>query len=420
MGCFVGSPLSIAGWTTHIYGPHVLLATAEGEAGLEREGRSGPERQVVESSGVVASRKNPDILWTHNDSGSKAIVWAFRLSSADRAASVARRMGSVQLVGASCRDWEDIASGPGQQVYILDGGDNPPCRRTDKRIHRFSEPTIDPQGSPIHINVPPSSLRFEYPDSADPSLPTDSNDARYDAETLFVHPGTGDIYIVTKRDHVGRGTARVYKLLSASVIWDDTTIHVLQFVADISSYVPTMPTGGDIDSDGRRVVIRNYFSAYEFTVSDAKQFDAIFQQPPLVLSMFGEVQGEGICYTSDGRDLISTSEVKFIGPQRLPFYIIPWELANLRVDTVRSHRAIIKWDTAKPLRSKVDYGTTTRYGASKSDERPVKAHVVELPSLSPATTYYYRAISDSLMYPPLTAANRFFLSTTQPASLDRP
>src|SRR5205085_12428518 len=38
-------------------------------------------REVTESSGIVASRRNPGLFWTHNDSGDGPFVYAF-----DRAA----------------------------------------------------------------------------------------------------------------------------------------------------------------------------------------------------------------------------------------------------------------------------------------------------------------------------------------------
>jgi hypothetical protein len=161
-------------WITHIYGSHGLVAQAEGT--------TQPDPQVPESSGIVASRVNADIFWTHNDSGSGPTVWAFRLSAADRAAGAARRMGSVQLSGASSVDWEDIAAGPGNRIYVFDGGDNPPCERTNKRIHRFTEPVFNPSGPPIGLTLPFDSIRFEYPSAGNPLLPAGTNAERYDAE----------------------------------------------------------------------------------------------------------------------------------------------------------------------------------------------------------------------------------------------
>ena len=194
-------------WTTNVYGPHTFAASSE-------------TTLVPESSGVIASRRSPDVFWTHNDSGHPhSRVWAFRLSTADKADGKAKHLGYVELPGASNRDWEDIAAGPGHHIYVLDGGDNPPCKRSNKHIHRFVEPTVDPDGSPVALTTPFDSVLFEYPDAKNPSRPAEAGEHRYDAECLLVHPVRGDIYVVTKRDGLGKAVARIYKLPAAGIAW---------------------------------------------------------------------------------------------------------------------------------------------------------------------------------------------------------
>jgi hypothetical protein len=306
-----------AEWLTQVYGPHAEVALLDSST-------------VQESSGLVAGRLTPGVFWTHNDSGGTARVWAIRLTAADRAAHLAHDLGYAALNGVSNVDWEDIAVGPGPRIYIFDGGDNPPCDRTDKRIHRFMEPAIDPNGPAIALAPAVESIRFEYPDSADPLLPADTNEERFDCETLLVHPATGDIYVVTKRTTAGVGIARVYKLPAAAITWNSPAVHILQFVADITARVSGMPTGGDIDGFGRRVLVRNYTTAYEFTLPAGGPFDEVFLQSPRSISLGGEIQGEGICYAADGGDIYATSEVQVIGPTTCPIYSVPWQLANCR------------------------------------------------------------------------------------------
>src|SRR4051812_36986774 len=57
------------------------------------------DRAVTESSGVVASRLNPGLFWTHNDSGDGPFVYAFDHEG--------RRRGVWRVEGAQARDWED-------------------------------------------------------------------------------------------------------------------------------------------------------------------------------------------------------------------------------------------------------------------------------------------------------------------------
>ena len=60
--------------------------------------------RVRESSGVAVSRAHRGVLWTHNDSGDDAYVYATDLAGTDR--------GVVRIRGARAVDWEDIALGP--------------------------------------------------------------------------------------------------------------------------------------------------------------------------------------------------------------------------------------------------------------------------------------------------------------------
>ena len=126
--------------SAHTWGSEEFAATSETDL-------------VPESSGVIPSRLARDVYWTHNDSGSEhPRVWAFRLSPADRQRHVAHHLGYVELPGASNHDWEDIAAGPGGRIYVFDGGDNPPCKRTGKHIIRFVEPKIDPRRAGRCVN----------------------------------------------------------------------------------------------------------------------------------------------------------------------------------------------------------------------------------------------------------------------------
>ena len=76
---------------------------------------------LTEASGIAASRPYPGVLWTHNDSGDPARVFALNAHG--------EHLGIYTIAGASNRDWEDIATGPGPEpgrsyLYIGEIGDN--------------------------------------------------------------------------------------------------------------------------------------------------------------------------------------------------------------------------------------------------------------------------------------------------------
>src|SRR5205085_2431591 len=95
----------------------------------------------------------------------------------------------------------------------------------------------------------PQTVRFRYPDE------------NQNAETLMVHPQTGDIYVATKRKS---GASRVFKIKPAF----DAEMQTAEKVGEIS--VPSVPngllTGGDISPDGRHAIICDYTQGYELSL----------------------------------------------------------------------------------------------------------------------------------------------------------
>ncbi len=89
--------------------------------------------------------------------------------------------------------------------------------------------------------------------------------------------------------------------------------NTLEKIADFS--VPAIPngffTGGDISSDGKRIIICDYFSAYEIVLPEnAKNFDEIWKEKPTIVELGEREQGEAVGYSVDGKSIFATSEKK--------------------------------------------------------------------------------------------------------------
>jgi hypothetical protein len=256
-------------------------------------------RSINESSGIAASRRNTGILWTHNDSGAGPFIYAFDRQGKHR--------GVWRITGAGAVDWEDMAIGPGptrgrSYLYIGDIGDNL-RKRSQITVYRVAEPRITPKDSSSTVQKPlktepTDAIRLKYPDG------------KHDAETLLIHPLTGDLYIITK---VRGAAARVYKLKAPA---PKSGVATLSFVREFRFPNPFLGfvTGGDISTDGRRVVISDYLGACELILPDKRgiAFDEIWKQSPLPVDIGGfpgvRRQGEAICYRADGLALLATSE----------------------------------------------------------------------------------------------------------------
>ncbi|HEX8558079.1 MAG TPA: hypothetical protein VF668_08265 [Pyrinomonadaceae bacterium] len=247
---------------------------------------------VRESSGVVASRRNPGLFWTHNDSGDGPFVYAFERGGAAR--------GAWRVTGAQALDWEDIAAGPGpargqSYLYVGDIGDNG-RKREGVVVYRFPEPQVGAGGGADaerpRDTEPAEAIRLKYPDGA------------RNAEALLVHPLTGDLYVVTKAvDGAG-----VYRLAAP---FNAEGVNTLARVATLKGpdFFGSLVTGGDISPDGRRVALCDYAQGYELTLPEgARGFDEVWAQKPAAVPLGLRLQGEAVCYTLDGSSLVATSE----------------------------------------------------------------------------------------------------------------
>ena len=270
------------------YGPPVLLGTLQ-------------DRSIGESSGLVASRLNPGSYWTHNDSGDGPYLYCV--------GDLGESCGVWSVTGAEARDWEDVAAGPGPTVgrsylYVGDIGDNlddqehvtvyrvaePETRADQARTTRFAPARTEPA----------EVLRLRYPDGP------------HNAETLLVHPQTGDLYVLTKEAAPSVFVARAP--LTADATNQMSALAVLR--VDGSERTDVV-TGGDISPDGRRVALCTYGDGYELEAPPGESFDAVWRQPPSRFPLGSRVVGEAIAYRLDGRALLTTSEEPLGSPTPL-------------------------------------------------------------------------------------------------------
>ena len=248
--------------------------------------------EITESSGLVASKCQTDVIWTHNDSGDGPYIFAINEKGEE--------LGTWKVAGATNRDWEDISERrePDGKCYLYIGeiGNNK-LEREELAIYKVLEPTVNDQTKDSTRNEPLETesafvLRFKYPDS------------RQNAETLMVHPITGEIYVLSKSKNEPSGVYRLKPEFGESV-------QIASLISKVT--VPAVPngllTGGDISGDGRHVALCDYFYGYEITLPDsAKSFDEIWTQKPLRLDIGKRNVGEAIAYSQDGISVLSTSE----------------------------------------------------------------------------------------------------------------
>ena len=250
------------------------------------------DSRITEASVIIASRRNPGCYYVHNDSGDSPRVFLIDRAGKTRA--------EIRLKGAQAVDYEDIAWAPGDSpgtfdVCVADIGDNN-AKRPNVTIYRFPEVAL-PERDGAVVDVQPTTYRLRYADGP------------ADAEAFFVHPRTGDGYILTKNY---LGPSLVYKLAAP---WDARQEAVLPRLLTLELPLALPPlrvvTGADISPDGQRVALRCYGNGWEFHLPPGTpdaDFERIFKTAPNELILPAEKQGEAICYSTDGNALLTISE----------------------------------------------------------------------------------------------------------------
>lgn len=241
---------------------------------------------LLEISGVAASRINPGVLYIHNDSGNPNQVYL-----TDRNGDNA---GALTLTPVGNRDWEDIAVGPGpapgkNYVYVGDIGDND-SKYPSVLIYRFAEPDLTGKTWPVNINIDSLDIiELKYPDGP------------RNAETLMVNPLTKDIYIASKESNLSKVYVARYPQSTKSVT-------VMTPVAEL--YM-NKATGGDISPDGSEILLRSNELIWYWKLPAGTPISAgLLTAPQVAPYANNEPQGEGICFAADDAGYYTDTEIR--------------------------------------------------------------------------------------------------------------
>lgn len=238
---------------------------------------------ATELSGLVLSRSQKGVLWTHNDSGDRPRLLAVSPDG--------RALGEVAVGDAENVDWEDIALGPaakgGDALYVGDIGDNE-AQRPSVVVYRVDEPRVA-QGR--LQSAPAQRLTLRYGDGA------------HDAEALLVDPSSGALVIVTKSFD---GTAGVY--VADRPREGSTT--TLRRVGDIPLDAAEPVTAGDVSADGRTIVIRTYDAALAWSRRADESLASALRRRACAAraDLLVEGQSEAVALTVDGRAFYTVPE----------------------------------------------------------------------------------------------------------------
>jgi len=237
---------------------------------------------ATELSGLAASPDQPGVLWSHNDSGDRARVFALRRDGS--------LVASLDVPGAQAVDWEDLAIGPDpgsdarHALYLADIGDND-ADRASVDVYRVPEPRA---AAGATTTAPAVRLALRYPDGP------------HDAETLLVDPRTGELVIVTKQLS---GESRVMVAAQPPAGGTGATPLTMRLAGQVSFGLGGLATAGDVSADGRIVVVRTYTGFLLWRKTPAASLAATLLRRPSCrgrTSFPDERQGEALALDAHG------------------------------------------------------------------------------------------------------------------------
>lgn len=259
-------------------------------------------KDLNEASGIAASKLNPGVLWSHNDSGDKSRIFAVSING--------QILGKLSLTGIKANDWEDICIGPGPSdsqdyIYIGEIGDNDE-KITVKSIIRLKEPKIELIDGKYEVETSDFDvIYFKYPDKP------------LDSEALMIDPITKDLFVVSKRTDF----AEVYNIPNPQISSDTLTavkVATLNIGEAKTNNMFSRVCASDISKDGSEILIKNYDSIYYYPRHSGQSIAEALSKDFMAVKYTMEPQGEGICFDSDGSGFFTLSEES---PLRLQQYL---------------------------------------------------------------------------------------------------
>lgn len=265
---------------------------------MERTGWLSAD-ELMEASGMQASHGHEGDFFVHNDEG-EPVLYAIDETGADH--------GSVLIVPAKNKDWEDITSVPvadGRWLVVGDIGDNKAKRKSIK-LYFVEEPETgehDRYSGRLDLK---HSVKLRYPDGP------------RDCESMAYDPVDNQILLLSKRDT----PARLYAVdLETALTEGKAELKFLGVIAKLrpptsrdrfqwggrTDYI-SQPTGFDISPDGSQAVVITYRSLYRFRRKPGEDWLTVLQRKPDEYVGPPSIQNEAISYSADGKSIYVTTE----------------------------------------------------------------------------------------------------------------
>lgn len=298
------------------------LSDQQVEASIEELGVSS-NASLSESSGL-ANSQTEDAFWTINDSGNESKLFLIH-----------QRGKLLAEYSLDCKnvDWEAMSQFKLRDqswLVIADVGDNL-RRRKSYQLQFVPEPAVEKKKKnqtpkqkikPIEVEVHFSAEGTEVSDLK--AIANEKPETKsINCEAVAVDPLTQDIWFVEKVDFTSKQKTPpgIFVLPLPACIQQATRStsstqppqsaeSKKQIATRIASFPIRNVTGMAFSPDGKNLVIRNYLNAHLYRRGDDMTWEKTVETTkPVAVVLPLQRQGEAVCFTSDSKSLILTSEV---------------------------------------------------------------------------------------------------------------
>ncbi|SMP53055.1 hypothetical protein SAMN06265222_10447 [Neorhodopirellula lusitana] len=221
------------------------------------------EPKLTESSGLAFSHRDPDCVWTHNDSGDSARLFCFNHKTGEQT-------GSCVLKDAKAIDWEalsliaprspdaaptastDAKTAAQPELIVADCGDNH-GRRSNVTLYRFAEP--DP-----HADTKLSSKEWS-------AIAVTLEGGAVNCEAIWCEPATNQVILLAKTVTPFAGVYGV-SLDPLDAVRSPATTGQEEPQTVVAKRLATLPvpaaTGADRDQASGEIIVVNYWQTFRF------------------------------------------------------------------------------------------------------------------------------------------------------------
>ena len=253
--------------------------------------------ELVEASGLARSQRDPELLWSMNDGGSKARLYAIDGSGFHR--------GRIKLDGIKNRDWEDLSSFAIEgtpYLLVADTGDND-NKRKKVSLHVVPEPDVTDDDK---VEIEPAwSVDFRYPDGP------------RDVEAVVADPANDRVVLLSKRDwppvlyevplHPPSDGTLVAKRLGTIESLPHPTRQDREQAVFTKEW-HWQPTAMDLSPDGQLAVVLTYRAVYVYHLDPGRSLYESLSGQAYGFGLGNFRNAESVAFSQDSNSIFVTLE----------------------------------------------------------------------------------------------------------------